>query len=1246
MKDRPSDDVVSGLREAAHEAALERTLRVRASSRSDAVEPSDPPSPSSETATPIDDPDEKLTWRLGEFRVLRELGRGGMGVVYLAEQESLGRQVALKILSTHASFDPDQQKRFQREGRSAARLHHTNIVPVFGVGRQDGVNYIVMQYISGIGLDKLLRELQRYRGELPAEETPTDCFAAPPPPPPDTDEFSVSTSKVLKSLWSGFRASREPSPETAADSSTIHQPVIPPQKAVSTTPSGRNGDAASTFTAAPPASYFLSVAHIGVQVADALAYAHAENVLHRDIKPSNLLIDADGRAWVADFGLAKAMNDSDNVTASGDLVGTVRYMAPERFTGRTDGRSDIFSLGLTLYELLALKPACDIVERSQLLRQMVDGNHVARAKMLPGVPRDLETIVLKAMAPEPHQRYQTAAELSEDLNRFLNDRPIRARRIGLIERGLRWRRRHPGMAALAGILAAVVAVSFVVVSSLYWSASAAWHDEADARTKAERNLYYSRIAQARLEWEANRLASAEAILDQCSPEQRDGWEWRYLKRLCRADVGGSMAHDSWAWRVAFSPDGKWIASAGGGDPFYRNPGHRSKPGDVRIWALDPIGAGVPRLHQTLKGHDHLVTAVAFHPATPANGAACRVASGSHDGTVRLWDASSGRELWKADMQSTEVRALTFSPDGKTLLAGQGFGVSVLDAETGGKLRSLAENLEDVRTIAVSPDRRTAAIVSFGHAIHLCDLETGKLGERLPHSEQARAVDFSPDGLRLAATYHDGVAVLDARTLQMQRHLTVERGRVLAAAFSPDGQYVATGGTDAVVRLWSLASAKEVATFRGHRQDVLSLAFSPDGAQLVSSSQDETVKLWDLTSNAESQYIGRGPDLQNLAWRQEGKELAYVGVAGLTVVDARNGNALREHAVDLMRRWSSPCSRGAFDVKQGRIATVSARDEGMVTIADADGENEFARLGKHAGLIRHLAFSADGRRLVSASVGSAKPQAPAQVKVWDSSSRTPSEKPIFEWQQDGVNVGSVALSPDGGLLVFAEMQSIADEGTLPRASVRRVDLSGPGAPRELPAFEMPAELTAALCFSSDGQRLAAATFSSSVFLWDLTTGHKLSTRAAVRAPAGLDFSPDGSRLAVAGRDFVALLDARTGLEVLTLRPPIATEGDPGSNPRVRFSPDGDRLAAIIGLNVVSLWDARPLAAVSAPADGTARAERAFVWHLDRFHQSLELADKIERAFAVAFHRKRLDELQPPTPLLEQQRTRAYAQIDQR
>ncbi len=280
----------------------------------------------------------KIPEWLGDCRILREVGRGGMGVVYEAEQKSLGRRVAVKVLTAPALLGPHHARRFLRKAQTMAQLHHTNIVPVFEVGEHEGLPFYVMQFIDGCGLDEMIAEANGEKVESPSDR------------------------------W-------------------------------------------------------RKAARIGLQVAEALAYAHEQGTLHRDVKPSNLLVDVRGTVWVTDFGLAKR-TDQNNLTGPGETAGTLRYMPPEPFHSQSDVRGDVYSLGLTLYELLTLRPAFDETDHERLLQQVTNSIPPAPHKIDPSIPRDLETVVLKAMARDPAHRYQTATEMADDLRRFLANKPL------------------------------------------------------------------------------------------------------------------------------------------------------------------------------------------------------------------------------------------------------------------------------------------------------------------------------------------------------------------------------------------------------------------------------------------------------------------------------------------------------------------------------------------------------------------------------------------------------------------------------------------------------------------------------------------------------------------------------------------------------------------------------------------------------------------------------------------------------
>ncbi len=357
---------------------------------------------------------------LGDFRILGEIGRGGMGVVYEAEQISLGRRVALKVLPFAAALDPRQLQRFKVEAQAAAQLHHTHIVPIFSVGVERGVHYYAMQFIEGRTLAEVIRELRRLQGLAPNQEGS-----------PAADRHPAGPAEVPA-----------PGRSDAPESPTQEAPAPIVANRAEAVESGPRPEILSSGSSIRSRAFFQAAARLGIQAAEALEYAHSLGVVHRDIKPANLLLDARGQLWVTDFGLAQVQAEGGlNLTLTGDVLGTLRYMSPEQALGRrtlVNHRTDLYSLGVTLYELLTLHPAIEGTDRQEILRRIAFEETPGLRRHNPEVPRELETIVLKAIAKEPEGRYTTAQELADDLKRFLEHKPILARRPSLVERAAKW----------------------------------------------------------------------------------------------------------------------------------------------------------------------------------------------------------------------------------------------------------------------------------------------------------------------------------------------------------------------------------------------------------------------------------------------------------------------------------------------------------------------------------------------------------------------------------------------------------------------------------------------------------------------------------------------------------------------------------------------------------------------------------------------------------------------------------------
>ncbi len=387
-------------------------------------------------------PVEPPAKQIGDYKILREIGRGGMGVVYEAHQGSLNRRVALKILPFAAVLDQRQIARFRNEAQAAAQLHHPHIVPVFAVGQEHGVYYYAMQYIEGQSLEAAIDELR-------AVSAPT----------------TQGTTRV--------RGGTGGSTNTIA----LHHGAV-----LSSDQSIRSGE------------FFRSVARLGKEAAEALHHAHEYGIVHRDVKPSNLLLDLQGKLWVTDFGLARIQNDS-GVTLTGDVVGTLRYMSPEQASGNAgmiDARTDIYSLGATLYELLTLEHVYSGEDRHVVLRKLERDDPTPPRKINPSLPLDLETIVLAAMSKSRDDRYPSAQALADDLGRFLAGEPAFARRPGLGDRATKWARRHSAIVMLAAasvlLLSVVSTASLVLLAREQARTNAAFAESEANRLQASKNF--------------------------------------------------------------------------------------------------------------------------------------------------------------------------------------------------------------------------------------------------------------------------------------------------------------------------------------------------------------------------------------------------------------------------------------------------------------------------------------------------------------------------------------------------------------------------------------------------------------------------------------------------------------------------------------------------------------------------------------------------------------------------------------
>jgi WD40 repeat protein/serine/threonine protein kinase len=1126
--------------------------------------------------------------QVGDYRVLREVGRGGMGVVYEAEQVSLGRRVALKVLPRQISQDLKTLARFRREARSAAQLHHTNIVPVFEVGKDGEVSYYAMQFIQGQGLDTVIDELR----SLKDRAHPTGPTKEPEPPPTpiptgstvDAPPRSRPVSRMADLLLTGRFA-----PETPGGTSTEATTALTDGgdwRGIGTPPASENPQAASSSPASsavlPGGSqlsavesgrrpFFRSVAHIGRQVAAGLAYAHARGIVHRDIKPSNLLLDTEGVVWITDFGLAKA--GDDGLTQTGDILGTIRYMAPERFRGEGDGRADVYALGLTLYELLTLRPAFDSSDRLQLIEQ-IKAEYPPRPRSLdPRIPRDLETIVLKAIDKDPKARYPTADVLAEDLQRFLDDRPIRARRISSAEIFVRWSRRNPVVAGLAAALLVAIVIGTVLswMQTINANAQAvlaldaegrALEAEAIAKTESARTrrlLYDADMKLASEVWERDDGSPRtvrdllDAHVPPTTPEDLRDFSWRYQWNLLHQGSVPFRGHKGKVSAQMASPDllvtldselilRHWdrelarVIRAGKLDALPDiNPKAIAWQGHVLALGSK---SGAVLLLDTVTGRElRILRAPAFVARVAFSPDGALVATIGSDLRARIWQVASGRETASIRLQEvdqhwkdTVARHAALGVNGKTLVLADHIlwnNVSVHDMETGAIRATLPNPGVGYQCVACSPDGRTAAWGDYSGRVGLLDVATGRpIGEpQVTHTD-----------------------------------------RVYELAFSPDGRYLATGGGDGQVAILDVARRERMLRLKGHLGAITSLAFAGDGKALVSGSQDGSARVWDLTTYGKPWKLAMADEnMVDLAYSPDGRWLA-TGDYSVRLWDPRSGR--------LVRTFPGPSYeiglRVAFSPNSRTLAT--GGHNSRVTLWDVETGREIHRLdGRYSESwdsyaaekpIGSLAFSPDGT-LLAAGFGQpswlSRSDRRQKIKIWEVASGR--EARVLEVEN---HVRSLSFSPDGKRLVAAcrdngvPVWEVASwrETIWPRT--QSPSSAGPDA-----------AITAwSVGFSPDGTLLAAGFADGAIVLWETATGSIVRTFGGHASHViQLAFSPDGRTLASASHDKTAKLwDFRSGRELRTLR------GHSLDLTSLAWSPEGDVLATAAEDRSILLWEA--------------------------------------------------------------------------
>jgi WD40 repeat protein len=1019
---------------------------------------------------------EKPGGVIGRYQLLEEIGGGGMGVVYLAQQaKPVKRLVALKVIK--AGMDSKQVlARFEAERQALALMDHPNIAKVLDAGTTSASRpFLVMELVKGVPITRYCDEKQ----------------------------------------------------------------LIP-------------NDRLGLF----------------VQVCQAVQHAHQKGILHRDLKPSNILVAPyDGKpvVKVIDFGVAKAagqpLTEKTLVTRFGAVVGTPEYMSPEQAELNNqdiDTRSDVYSLGILLYELLTgttpltkerLKET-GLLEVLRLVREeetprpsvrlsttqelpTIAANRGLEPTKLNGLLRgELDWIVMKALEKDRNRRYETAAAFAADIRRYLDDEPVQACPPSVEYRLRKFTRRNKTAVTTGAVvcLAVLLAVGGLAVS--YAGVRDALRRETQVLEREQRALYFQRIKTAAREQAAGSVGRAERSLDEC-PADRRGWEWHYLKRRRFQDPQVLPIRDA-ALVTTYSPDGRYLAAG-------------CVDGSIALW--DTWNWAKVK---TLSGHTQHVYSLAFSSSGKY------LASGGHDRNVIVWDVGTASPIHTLAGHAGTIRQVAFGPGDRLASAGEDGTVRVWDLATGQPTRVFEAHGAAVRGLAFTATGQVVS-VDAGGEVKVWDPASGAvMATRRGRIRWVSILAFHPQSDRLALAGRDGrvelwTSLADDEPRILEGHTT----HVTGLAFNSDGSRLVSAGDDRALKLWDTHSGQEALSLDIGDLTPIGVVFRPDGRQLAVACGQRQVKICDGTPLSGTEKTGElltlsgHTDLVNrIAFDSEGRRLVSAGRDGT----ARVWNVSEGRELVVFRGHSGIVSAAVFSPDGGRVA--SAGWDGRVLVWNAATGEVVQDLDGNAGSVYDVAFSPDGRLIASAHSTGA-------VILWDARSGAK----LHQIAAHGYEAVSVAFDRDGKRLATAG-------GRDHSAKVWDVQTAKLILPLDFTATERTSGRVRRVVSSPDGHWLATVGQGnvkvSCVMIWDASTGkHSQTIEGSGRRLFDGAFSPDGRWIAAGGQDeAVQVWDAATGKECHVLR------GHAGEVQGVVFSPDGRFLASCSGYNgrgEIKVWD---------------------------------------------------------------------------
>jgi WD40 repeat protein/serine/threonine protein kinase len=1053
---------------------------------------------------------------VADYELLEQIGQGGMGLVYKARQKDPNRLVALKMIRNGRVLSDADIQRFRNEAELVAQLDHPNLVPIYEVGQWPPVN------------------LNRTNGE--------SLLRAGTGNPP----VLYFTMKLMEggSLAKAMASGQWP---VANKGNPYRPPPVGHLSPKSTTYSNRQA------------------AQLVATIARAIHHAHQRGILHRDLKPSNILLDADGRPYVSDFGLGKRVaffGDCDpeaTLTEPGAIVGTPQYMSPEQADGKRGTittATDVYGLGAILYALLTGRPPFQESTPLDTLIQVKNREPDRPSVMNPRMDRDLETICLKCLDKEPAKRYASAAALAEDLERWLTGEPIQARLMGRSARLWRWCRRNPKVAiptllsmALLTIVLFGLPVSTVLIIGQRDQARSQQALAEKREALLRRHHYNADVHQAQQEWEIGNPERMREILARYIPRQGEedlrDFAWFYLWRLGQNQVPirTLSGQGREIFSAAYPSDGKVLATAG-------------KDGTVRL--TDTKSGQEQHCLKVSRGCD--VNGVVFSPDGQI------LATAGDFGNVKLWNRTTGIEIACLPQQDGDVLAAAFSPDGRILATGgddrvirlwdlqtrQMVGILSLPKESGQLTRPNGR----IGSLAFGPRGETLASSYFRHKTILWDVKN-----RRPRW------DFSPPESSCTAISHDGrlLAYSGEQDVIFLKNMATGRevaawpgqgGGIRSLAFSPDDSTLAAGGQNGTIRFWDVSTRKMRNSVQAHQNRVWCLNYSPDGNTLASTSRDGTASIWDVrtgilhpppsSSCPECMPMAISPDGQTIVLRK--------GVTGEILYEwDLQSRKLSEPLVG----HHAKVTAATFSADGQYLATSS--DDHTVRIWDAVTGKESTPPIEYPEGVRKIALSPNGNQLAIAH-GKA-------VSVWDVAQKQERSIPVHEGF-----IEALEFSPDGKSLACGTA-SWSESSSTWLCTLRVRDWATDDITLNHQKESPLATRIDHLVFSPGGRFLAVGDLDGSLEIWDLAGGIKsYDLQGHPGGVHGLAFSSDGSILASGCRGSVQLWNVATGRNLISIsrQPAHQCHG-------LRFTPDGLALVCAESTPVgtqseVTIWSA--------------------------------------------------------------------------